>query len=433
MGWKNKDAKAVVSNIGWLLFDKIALLISNAVIVFVVANYYGASEYGIFQYANSIVLLLAIIVQLIDARVTKKKYTTNKYDYVVFNATIAKCLLSLFVLLVGGIIILIGDKQYPFSQIFLVLLIDNIVKNIKFGMENRFEYLLRSKNVIVASDISLLIGTVLQIVAVRLQQPIIVISIIQLIASVIGLVILRIQYCISFKIIRNDQKVSLHFIQSIILESLPLSIAAAASVIYTKCDAVMLGRMMSSKEVGIYSISSNLIRAVQLLIIPIQTTIYVKMLEWKSNDDQYNRKYLQITSFVTWISIIGILFSFLVLPIVFGFLKEEYLPAMSSYYILSIGSLAAYNAILRSSHVTIISAGKCLMGIQWIAVVLNLILNYFLIDAMGMNGAAVATATSQVASLMLLNILYPETRYCFLMQLKAFNPKYGIQFIQSNK
>ena len=46
---------AVIQNISWLLFDKLILILSNLIIIFVVANYYGAEKYGIFQYATNII------------------------------------------------------------------------------------------------------------------------------------------------------------------------------------------------------------------------------------------------------------------------------------------------------------------------------------------------------------------------------------------
>ena len=70
-----------------------------------------------------------------------------------------------------------------------------------------------------------------------------------------------------------------------------MAIAAAACVIYTRCDAVMLGMMLTTTEVGIYSISSKLVSTVQILILPIQTTVFVKMLEWLKDKDKYEKNY----------------------------------------------------------------------------------------------------------------------------------------------
>ena len=120
----------------------------------------------------------------------------------------------------------------------------------------------------------------------------------------------------------------------------------------------MLGMILTTKEVGIYSISSKLISTIQILAIPIQTTIYVKMLEWKKDPIKYEKNYIRITSAATWISIVGVLLSFIVLPYIFTLLKPDYLPAIDSYKILSVGSICAYNAVLRSCHFTITGNGK---------------------------------------------------------------------------
>ena len=66
------SSKKVLKNVSWLIFDKIATLLVGLIVIIKVANHYGPSEYGLYQYAVSINLLLGIIVLLVDGRVVKK-------------------------------------------------------------------------------------------------------------------------------------------------------------------------------------------------------------------------------------------------------------------------------------------------------------------------------------------------------------------------
>jgi O-antigen/teichoic acid export membrane protein len=113
-----------------------------------------------------------------------------------------------------------------------------------------------------------------------------------------------------------------------------------------------------------------------------------------------------------------------VLPFIFQLLKPDYLPALETYKILSIGSVFGYNAVLRSSHFTLIGKGQILMQTQLITVIVNVILNYSLIKMMGMNGAAAATVIAQILSLFISNLFYKDARFVFKAQVKAFNPWY---------
>lgn len=413
---------AVIQNISWLLFDKLILILSNLIIIFVVANYYGAEKYGIFQYATNIVLMLEVIVQLIDGRIVKKKYTNLNQNDVVFNVSFGKLILSSIALIFGIILLfLFKNSEKTFKIILFVLLFDSIIKSFRFGMENRFDYLLLSKRTVIACDLGLAVGTILQIIVVGLNLNITYIAYIQVLSSLIGLIILFLQYCFNFQIDWKKLKVDIFFIKEIIIESIPLAIAAAAATIYTKCDSVMLGSLLSTKEVGIYSISSKLISMLQLFLVPIQTTLFVKLLEWyKQGANVYKRNYVKVTTTITWFAIMGTICSFVILPFIMRFLKQEYFLAIKPYKILSIGTIFAYNAILRSSHLTLTGNGKILLYVQIITLVINVILNYFFIRLWGMNGAAIATTISQGISLFVSNIFFDDTKFIFKCQYEAF-------------
>lgn len=420
---QNKSLMQVLYNIAWLIFDKIFLLGMNLVVLFIVANFYGPSKYGLFQYAANIVMILEIIVQLIDGRIVKKLYVNKNFDHIVFNVTVAKVLLSCIALFIGCMVIVFDQRELEFSVILVLLLFDSIIKNFRFGMENRFEFNLQSRKVVIASNIGLFLGTLLQLFAVLIKLPIRYIAVIQVISTSIGLLVLYYQYISEYKI-KRGQHLDYSLIISIFKESFPLAIAAAACVIYTRCDAVMLGMMLTTTEVGIYSISSKLVSTVQILILPIQTTVFVKMLEWLKDKDKYEKNYLKITSIATWISISGILFSLMALPFIFKLLKPEYLPALDVYKVLSIGAIFAYNAILRSSHFTLMNCGRILMVTQIFTVVINVAANYVLIKSYGMIGAALATVLSQFLSLLISNAFFQDAKFVLKNQIKAFNPSY---------
>ena len=138
---------------------------------------------------------------------------------------------------------------------------------------------------------------------------------------------------------------------------------------------------------------------------------------------KYEKRYIQITSLLTWIYIIGVLISFVVLPYAFKYLKAEYSQAFPIYQIYVLGSFFMYNAGLRAGHYTLINRGNVLMYSQIISVILNVILNYALINAIGIYGAAIATGITQGISLFVSNLFFGECgREVFKWQLVSLNP-----------
>lgn len=422
---KSDGLKQILSNTLWMLFDKVFILVLNLVVTVQIANYYGSLGYGTYQYAVSVVALFEVLVTFVDSRVVKKRYTLENPDELVWNATITRLLFSSISLVGGtGYLLFCGeDKEY--LVIFFILLINAIIINLRFGMQNRYEYLLKSKKIIIASNVGLTIGGVLQLVSVTSHLPIIIIAIITALSSFISLVIVYLQYRREFgKLIRGKYRGDL--VKGLVIESLPLAIAASCAIIYSRCDSIMIGSMLSKDAVGIYSIAVKIIGIVQIGIAPIRESVYPKMIQLYNRDRQrYEERYIQISSIMTWIYMIGVSLSFIVLPYAFCFLNEEYAEAFPIYQVYVIGTFFMYNAALRAGHFTLINRGNILMYSQIVSVVLNIVLNYVLINSMGIYGAAIATSITQGISLMISNLFFgKDGKEVFKWQIKALNPIY---------
>lgn len=422
---KGGNLKKILANTGWMVFDKVFILILNLVVTVRIANYYGTLGYGTYQYAVSVVALFEVFVTFVDARVVKKRYTSENPEELVWNATITRLLFSV-VSLIGGIIyLLFSGEKGDYYAIFLMLLVNVIIINLRFGMQNRYEYLLKSKKVIIAGNIALTIGGVLQLLAVSLHWSILAIVVITAFSSFLSLTIVYIQYREEFgTLIQGRYKAGIVF--SLIRESLPLAIAASCAIIYSRCDSIMIGNMLSKEQVGVYAIAVKIIAVVQIGIAPVRESVYPKLIElYDSDRNEYEKRYVQITAILTWIYILGVLASFAVLPYAFRFLKPEYAEAFSIYQVYVIGTFFMYNAGLRAGHYTLINRGNILMYSQIISVILNVILNYILIKTIGIFGAAIATGITQGVSLTVSNLFFGETgREVFWWQMKGLNPLY---------
>lgn len=419
----NSEKKKIILNAAWMIFDKVFMLILNLFVTVKIANHYGTMGYGTYQYAASVVALFEILVTFVDGRVVKKRYSGGKADDIVFTATMSRALFSVLSLLIGSVYIALVNSDTAFTVMFIILLTNSIITNLRFGMANRFEYVLQSRKIVLASDAAACVATLLQLVAVRRDWTIVAISIIALVSSIINLSILVGQYFFQFGNIFRG-KFDKDLLNGLVRESLPLAVAASCATIYTRCDSVMLGAMMSASEVGIYAISTKLITIVQIAIGPIRESVYPKLIHMYYNDRKaYEVLYIKISSIMTWIYIVGVVFSFLVLPFAFRFLNEEYAAALPVYRIHVLGTFFMYNAALRAGHYTIIGRGSVLTYSQIVSVVANILMNYVGISLWGMYGAALATAVTQGISLLISNLFFKEDgKRVFMWQLKAMNP-----------
>lgn len=423
MAEKGGSLRQILSNTIWMLFDKVFVLVLNLVVTVRIANYYGTFGYGTYQYAVSIVALFEVLVTFVDGRVVKKRYSSENPEELVWNATITHMLFSLVSLTGGVIYLLLSGESEEYNKIFFVLLINAIITNLRFGMQNRYEYLLKSRKTIIASNVALTIGGILQLIAVSLHFSILAIAVITAFSSFVSLSIVYLQYRKDFgRLIRGSYNYIL--VKRLIIESFPLAIAASCAIIYSRCDSIMIGNMLSKQDVGIYSIAVKLINIVQMGIAPVRESVYPKMLELYSSDrKQYEKRYIQITAILTWIYIVGVVISFIVLPFAFRFLDSDYAEAFPIYQVYVLGTFFMYNAGLRAGHYTLINRGNMLMYSQIVSVVLNVFLNYLLIKTIGIYGAAIATVITQGVSLWVSNLFFGKTGIeIFIWQIKGLNP-----------
>lgn len=418
----------IFKNVLWLIFDKLLILTLNLIVTVDVANFFGTYEYGVYQYAVSIIAVLEMIVTLTDARVVKKKYMSYNMSDVVLNTTLSRVFHSFIAMVIGIVILLMSKESNTFKFVFAILLLNMILANLRFGMTNRFDYILQSKKVVIAADISLCVSALLQLLIVRKGGTIIHIAEVALLSSFINILIIIIQYRRAF---RDDNRghINIRLLKEMVKESLPLALAASCAIIYAKCDSLMIGSLLTMNEVGVYSISLKMINVVEMANAPIRESCYPKLIElYSKNRDEYEKFYLKITSIMTWIFILGVLFSFIVLPYLMLFLRPEYGEAFSIYKIYVLGTFFTYNAALRSGHYTIIEKGRLLVYSQATSMIVNVILNFILIDKTGVYGAAIATAVTQFISLFVINAFCgKDGRQVLKWQVMALNPKYIFQ------
>lgn len=418
----------------WQLTDKIITFVCGMVLMIQLANHYGATHYGEYQYIISIVAIYELVLGFIDVRVVLKKYDKYGQDCILFNVLIVKAVLSVLL----GVIAMLSIPFMMISnesvKIFWLLIGNAIVVSIRFGPNTTFLRDLDVKRNVIASDLGIVISFIWQLYAVFSDKDLTYIALSTFISNVIVTCVIYMQYYAKYKWNKKECIIDNQFIKDVLRESFPLTLATAVYIVYTKTDSLMVGKLLSVEAVAIYSIAVKLISVIELLIAPIQNTTYLRMINlYQSNLKEYEYYYIRMTSLVTWILIIGGLVSVKILPFIMRIFNQEYADALGIYNILLIGVLFAYNGMLRAGHITLVNQGRILTISNIITMILNLGLNYVLITSLGMKGAAIATVIVKFVCIEGSNVFFVEGRKLLIWQLKAFNPIYMIRGFRGEK
>jgi len=211
--------------------------------------------------------------------------------------------------------------------------------------------------------------------------------------------------------------------RELLLFSLPLMATMMLNMVMTWTDTIMLGYYKTSAIVGLYNAAfpialfllSTPLVSMAFIYSPIATELISKnlMLDMK-------RTYTIVTKWVfsLTIPVFAVIFLFpeVVIRIFFG---VDYIEAATALRILSLGLFI--HTVLGPNSATMIALGKpkVVMWTALIATIANIILNIALIPSMGIDGAAIASASS----LALVNIMNSVILYS-LCRAHPFTRKY---------
>lgn len=430
----NIGIKKIINNIGWLIFDKVFILLLQFFIGVKIANYYGATLFGQYSYAISLVAFSNIFFELINSRVLKKYYTKNNFNILVFNTNFFKNSIAIILFFIPIIYKFFYKIDNILFYLLLLLCLDNILMTSTSGIENFFEYKLEAKRIVISNNIVKIISYFLQYICMALNKGIIFIAIVRCIGSLIRVIILKYQYNSSYlgKLENKSVKLDIKLIVKIIDESKYLWFSFVSFLIYTQTDRLMINHYLGVEEVGVYTIGMQLSNILAILIGPIQNSLFPKFLELYRNDYQKYYNFYKLTNtIITQFYLIITLISIIVVKYTFKYVySSQYDGAILIYSILAFSVFIKANGSLQTSHMTIKNITKKSFYKTLVSLILNIILNILLIPKYGINGAAIATLITQFIALFLIDFFIKEYQEQAIIQLKSLNLIYLIKEIK---
>lgn len=430
----NNGIKKIINNIGWLIFDKVFILLLQFFVGVKIANYYGATLFGQYSYAISLVAFSNIFFELINSRVLKKYYTKNNFNILVFNTNFFKnsiAIILFFIPIIYKFFYKIDDTLFC---LLLLLCLDNVLMTATSGIENFFEYKLEAKRIVISNNIVKIISYFLQYICMILNKGIIFIAIVRCIGSLIRVIILKYQYNSSYlgKLENKSVKLDIKLIVKIIDESKYLWFSFVSFLIYTQTDRLMINHYLGVEEVGVYTIGMQLSNILAILIGPIQNSLFPKFLELYRNDYQKYYNFYKLTNtIITQFYLIITLISIIVVKYTFKYVySSQYDGAILIYSILAFSVFIKANGSLQTSHMTIKNITKKSFYKTLVSLILNIILNILLIPKYGINGAAIATLITRFIALFLIDFFIKEYQEQAIIQLKSLNLIYLIKEIK---
>ncbi|WP_460220436.1 flippase [Psychroserpens sp. MEBiC05023] len=188
-------------------------------------------------------------------------------------------------------------------------------------------------------------------------------------------------------------------VKSMLKTALPLLFVTATSTLAASADVLMLGWLSNSSEVGLYTVASRLSLFIIFFLQVSNSAISPKLAALYA-DGRINEMNIMVKRVTLGLICIGFLFLALLIfggDYILSIWGDNFKQAYLILVILGVGQLI--NISTGCSGLLLIMCGfeKTHSYISGFFVILNLILNYFLITNYGAIGAAIATSMTIIA------------------------------------
>jgi O-antigen/teichoic acid export membrane protein len=212
-------------------------------------------------------------------------------------------------------------------------------------------------------------------------------------------------------------KIDTSQVLKLLRQATPLFFASFAVILNMRIDQLMLGKMVNSEAVGIYNIAVKVsdipIIGITILISTMFPVISKAHLE---NKQRFHMLLSRMYGGLFWLSLLAsilvIIIGELTITLVMG---DEYasVATILKFYIMSSVSIAIGS--VWTKWLILENKSKICVAAQYLAVIINIILNLLMIPRFGIEGAALATLISYSLSLMISLFMYKPRLTLYLI------------------
>lgn len=410
------------ANTSWLVAEKVLRMVVGLLVGVWVARYLGPERLGLLSYAQSFVGLFSAFATLgLDGIVVRELVKQPEREGELLGTSFGLKLigaLGVFIMLAIAIPFTSNDS---YINILVFIIASATIFQAFNVVDMYFQAKVMGKFITYANTISLLLSSIVKVILILLQAPLIAFAWIVVFDSVVlafGYVYFFLKKS-TFKIqnltFKRETAVSL------LKASWLMAIAGEAILIYMKIDQVMIQEMMGSEAVGQYAAAVRISEAWYFIPMVISSSLFPAIINAKKQSEElYYARLQKLYDLMVWIAIaIALPMTFLSDCVVHLLYGEQYSEAGSVLMIHIWAGVFVFLSVANDKWFYIENKAGLLTIKVIIGAVSNIILNYILIPKYGINGAAVAKIISYSISVLWSDIVIKKMKILLLIKLRS--------------
>ena len=407
-------------NVSWIFAGNVAHAFFQFLLNIYVARVLTTEDYGLINYAASLIAFFSSIGTLGFNGVITKKFADDeeKKDEYIGSAAVYRLLFSIIAVIILQFVVRLAEPNN--TILHLVIFCQSLT--IMFGSFDIiiywFRYKSQAKIVAILRLVAFAISALWRLLVLENSKNIVVyvlgVSVETIVFSVLLIIAFR-------KVSRGNLKFKNDTARNLIKMSYPFIFSSILATIYGQVDKLMLNTMIDKTAVAYYSVSLTLAGAISIIPQALIEGFRPDILSFRNTDiEKYRRRLMQLYGLVFWLCIAYCLFTtFFAKYIILVLYGEKYLPAVGSLSLIVWYSSFSYFGAINNIYMVAENKIKWVQVTTFVGAIVNAILNYVFIPMFGVEGAALASLITQIITNFALLAIIPQLRENFIIIVRG--------------
>lgn len=421
-----------IANASWIIGCKIIQSLLGLVISMLTARYLGPSQFGLINYAASVVAFIAPIATLgLGNVIVQEIVYSPDSEGKILGSSIAMSVVSSMLCMIGVIAFSIITNPDDYETVIVcglysLVLIAYAIELLQYW----FQAKLISKYTAVVSVAAYLIVSLYKAILLFTKQNIYWFAVANAIDYLIIGIVLLVIYRMTCK---QKLKFSLAWAKRLFGKSKFFIVSGMMVTIFAQTDKIMLRFMIDDAATGIYSAASFCAGVTSFVFVAIIDSMRPTVIECKKNaSPSYEVNICRLYSIIIFLalaqSFVMTLFAKPIIVILYG---SEYLDSISVLRIAVWYTTFSYMGSVRNVWMLAEEKQRYLWIINLSGAFTNIVLNVFFIHFWGVEGAALASVITQIFTNFVIGLVLKPIRHNNILIIKSLHPRFLIDTMNS--
>ncbi len=413
----------VIKNASWIIMCRVVQAVLGLIISMIMARYLGPSNFGLLNYANSIVTFVIPVMRLgIHGVLVQEFVASEEYEGEILGTSITLSFISAIVCIIGIITFVSCVNAGERDTIIVCTLYSFTLIFQSFEMINYwFQAKLLAKYSSIIALIAYTVVSLYKIILLINRKSIFWFAV----ANTLDYLVIAAGLLIVYHRLGNQK---LRYLKRRAKKLISIGkyyiLSDLLITVFAQTDRIMLKSMMGNQATGYYSAAVACAGMTQFVFGAIIDSMRPTIFESKKKSEElYKKNLARLFSVIIYLSLIQsvvmTLFAPLIVSILYG---RQFIQSISALQIVVWYTTFSYLGSARNIWILAEGKQKHLWKINLFGALANVLLNTLLIPPFGVNGAAIASLITQFATNFITGYIFAPIRGINQVILKGADP-----------